>query len=109
MRLLAGTFPVLAINAPYNESWFHAIPPGRIAPAEGDASVLLCVTLSALALLPASDESAMNLEGVGILSSKIPLVSETFLRIGSELRRECSFPFSGQLRSRIGVILRAWP
>ena len=67
MRLPAGTFPVLAMNAPYTESQPHAIPLGGNSPQMDDASVLLCVTLSLMpALLPEGDESAMNFEGLGV-------------------------------------------
>jgi hypothetical protein len=59
--------------------------------------------------VPMGDESAMNLEDVGVLLSIFLLFSETFLRIGSELRSERGFLVSGDLVSSIGVILWAWP
>ena len=40
--------------------------PRKISPHLDDASVLLCVTRFPLALLPSSDESAMNFEDLGI-------------------------------------------
>jgi hypothetical protein len=48
-----------------------------------DASVLLCVTRFLLALLPPSDESAMNSEGLGIFFSRYLLFFAAFLSIGS--------------------------
>jgi hypothetical protein len=47
--------------------------------------VLLCVTVSLMpTLLPVSDESAMNLEGLGIFFRNV-------LRVGSKFRRESGF------------------
>jgi hypothetical protein len=62
MRQPAGTFPMLAMNAPYSESSTHAIPPEGFFPHMDEACVWLRVTLSLLmpALLPVCDESAMN-------------------------------------------------
>ena len=62
MRQPAGTFPMLAMNAPYSESSTHAIPLGGFLPHVDDACVWLCVTLSLLmpALLPVGDESLTN-------------------------------------------------
>src|SRR5215204_1629767 len=54
------------------------------------------------ALLPAGDESAMNLEGLGVSFSTYLLFSAAFLRVGSELRRECGFSVNRARTSCIG-------
>jgi hypothetical protein len=49
-----------------------------------DAPVLLCVTLSHMpALLAKGDESAMNLEGLGVPFWEYLLSFAAFLRVGS--------------------------
>ena len=66
MRLPAGTFPMLATNAPYSDSYPHAIVFGGLLQQRIDAFVLLCVTFCLTpTLLLAGDESAMNFEGLG--------------------------------------------
>jgi hypothetical protein len=54
------------------------------------------------ALVPTLDEFPMILEGVSVFFSRFLWFSETFLRIGSELRGGRGFLFSLDLRSLIG-------
>jgi hypothetical protein len=69
MHMPARTSSMLAINIAYSESQRHAMP------FEGCLRMWMippcrCVTLSLMpALLPKSDEFAMNFEGLGTLSS----------------------------------------
>jgi hypothetical protein len=72
--------------------------------------VLLCLTFSLMpALLPMGDEFPMKFEAVSVFFSMFLLLLETFPRIGSNHRRGRGCSGSGDLRSRIGVVLWAWP
>jgi hypothetical protein len=105
MPLPAETFPMLAMNAPYNDSWPHSIPLEGLL--RRGAKPLCCFASRSLlmpALLPRADESAMNIAGLGVSLSRFLMFSEAFLRIGSELRTERGLPVSGDLRNRIGAI-----
>ena len=57
---------MLATNAPYSDSYLHAIVFGGLFRQRIDAFVLLCLTRCLMpALLAEGDESAMNFEGLG--------------------------------------------
>ena len=54
--------------------------------------VALRHTLSALALLPASDESAMNFEGVGVYLSKFLMFPKRFCELEADIEEPAAFP-----------------
>ena len=60
-----------------------------------DASVLVCVTRFPLSLLTRGDESAMNLEDVGILSSEIPWFPKHFYELGVNFAGNVASPLLG--------------
>ena len=53
-------------------------------------------------MITKGDESAMNLEAWGVFFSQFLSFSETFVRIGAELRRERGFPVSGAKKAASG-------
>jgi hypothetical protein len=72
-----------------------------------DASVLLCVTRFAIALLPSSDESAMNSEGLGVFFSTYQLFSAAFLELGANFAEDvCTQSFESPIPHKIPCRIR---
>ena len=74
--MTAGTFPVLAMNAPYTDILAPRNTPWRII-SQRDRSLPCCFAFTLClmpALLPEGDESAMNLEDLLSLPELFVLV-----------------------------------
>jgi hypothetical protein len=101
----------LAVGSSHTTS---ATKPSALRPLAG-ASRTLVTSFTSQTRLPTQssvanvDESAMNLEGVGLFFRHYFDFPPHFCLFRSELRRECSFPINRYRRSCIESVLWAWP